>query len=482
MTTPIMLLLLLLSTLVLGGAFVLIRLDAHNRRLQTFTQGLQRRSRRRLASWLMQKATALAHQRAYWEQFKTFAAPVLVSNRAGEIVAGNYAVLEMLGFGSDEELKRHKAGDLYADSREREFQIRGQVSQRGILRNTECRFRRADGTIIHALASIRTMESPEQGMLFEEVFTDVSELRSALEKARKLESQLLMAQKLEAIGQLAAGIAHEINTPIQFVGDNTHFLRDCFNELSGVIKDCRKVVQAAVGPSSATSELLRALTAIEESAHLERLLREIPQALAETFDGIERVTETVRAMKEFAHPDDGEMAPADINQAVQTTLVVARNEYKHIADIVTDFGDLPEVLCRKGEINKLVLNLVVNAAHAMEQPNQKKRGTITIATREAGDNVQITIADSGCGIPAAIIGRIFDPFFTTKPLGKGTGQGLAIAKTIVTGHGGRIEVASTPGKGSQFTITLPIRRDRILTLSDPDRAVNSPYLSTGTAS
>ena len=400
----------------------------------------------------------------YWEHFRMLSSPVMMTTPAGEIVWANGALLAMLGYAEEAEIKELRASQLYTDPRERENRVRPVMHQNGSLHNVELRFKRKDGTSITVLASLRTVESAEHGTLFEGVFTDVSELRAALEKTRQLEAQLLLAQKLEAIGQLASGIAHEINTPIQFIGDNTHFLRDGFTDLSAILTEHRQAILTCL-ERNAPQDIPAALDEIDAKSHLTRLMVEIPQALTETFDGIERVAETVRAMKEFAHPDDGELAAVDINQSIQTTLVVARNEYKHIADIVTDFGDLPEVYCRKGEINKVVLNLVVNAAHAMDGAGNgrggksTKRGTISLTTRQAGEDVVITIADTGCGIPPAVLSRIFDPFFTTKPLGKGTGQGLAIAKSIIRDHGGRIEVASTVGTGTTFTITLPTRRE-----------------------
>jgi PAS domain S-box-containing protein len=441
-------------------------------RLRQHIRNSQHRYRIQLRARLANATAGDARQKSYWEQFRSLTAPLLVSTPAGDIVAANTAFVEMLGYTTEAEIKQLGAAQLYTDPRERESRVRPLLLQNGSLRNVEFRFKRKDGTSITVLTSLRSVESPEQGTLFEGVFTDVTELRNALEKTRQLESQLLMAQKLEAIGQLASGIAHEINTPIQFVGDNTHFLRDAFTDLSAILTEHRAAIQAGVD-RSAPQEILPALDAIDTKGHLARLMLEIPQALTETFDGIERVAETVRAMKEFAHPDDGEMAAVDINQTIQTTLVVARNEYKHIADIVTDFGDLPEVYCRKGEINKVVLNLVVNAAHAMDGAGNGrggksgKRGTITLTTREAGEDVVITVADTGCGIPPAVLTRIFDPFFTTKPLGKGTGQGLAIARSIIRDHGGRLEVASTVGKGTAFTITLPNRHNARTEGSEP---------------
>jgi signal transduction histidine kinase len=188
------------------------------------------------------------------------------------------------------------------------------------------------------------------------------------------------------------------------------------------------------------------------------LLKDVTDAFEGSFEGIERVTETVRAMKEFAHPGDAEKSATDLNDAIRTTLIVARNEYKHVADIDTQFGEIPSIDCRRAEINKVLLNLIVNAAHAIESAasNRPGKGTITLTTASDATHVVVTIADTGCGIPRAVISRIFDPFFTTKPVGKGTGQGLAIARSIVDNHNGRLEVESTVGVGTTFIIRLPL--------------------------
>ena len=188
------------------------------------------------------------------------------------------------------------------------------------------------------------------------------------------------------------------------------------------------------------------------------LRKEIPRAFERTKDGVERVAAIVRAMKEFAHPDSAEQNPADLNRALETTLLVAHNEYKYHAQIERRLGELPDVICNVGELNQVFLNLIVNAAHTInESGKDAQTGRITITTAAVGEHVQISVIDNGCGIPAENLDKIFDPFFTTKPVGRGTGQGLAIARAIVVEkHAGRIDVHSEVGRGTRFVLQIPI--------------------------
>jgi signal transduction histidine kinase len=213
-----------------------------------------------------------------------------------------------------------------------------------------------------------------------------------------------------------------------------------------------------VAAGEPTSEILEHIAAVEAKADLGFLSAEMPKAFERTLDGVERVAGIVRAMKEFAHPDTNEQGPADINHALETTLIVSRNEYKYLAEIETDFQPLPEVTCNIGELNQVFLNLIVNAAHAIQASGKDiGQGRIRIATATAGSSVSITIADNGCGIPRENIDKVFDPFFTTKEVGKGTGQGLAITRSIVIEkHAGKIDLDSTIGVGTRFVIELPI--------------------------
>jgi len=273
------------------------------------------------------------------------------------------------------------------------------------------------------------------------------------------EIQRQQGQKMESIGQLAAGVAHEINTPIQFIGDNLRFLGDTFGDLSAVLTAHGRLLESARNGVPA-ADLIAAADAAAKKADVAYLAEEIPKAITQSLEGVTRVTEIVRAMKEFSHPDQGEKKSIDLNKAITTTLIVARNEYKYVADLVTEFAsDLPMVPCIVGEFNQVVLNLVVNAAHAIGDVVAKTggKGTITISTRRDDDHVEVRIRDSGTGIPESARGKIFDPFFTTKGVGKGTGQGLYIGHTVVVKkHGGTLTFETEIGKGTTFIIRLPL--------------------------
>jgi PAS domain S-box-containing protein len=281
----------------------------------------------------------------------------------------------------------------------------------------------------------------------------------------ELEAQLRQAQKLEAVGSLAAGIAHEINTPIQFVGDNIRFLADSFSGLMNVLehhRECREKMAPMLGER----EELQQLRDLDKQVDVDYLKTEIPLAVEQSLEGVSRVSSIVRAMKDFSHIDEREMVLADINQMLDTTLTVARNELKYVADVAKDFAsDLPTVECFRNDLNQVFLNLFINAAHAIGDvvsAEGQGRGTITVATRRDGDEVVISISDTGGGIPEGIRDRIFDHFFTTKEVGKGTGQGLSIARSIVVEkHKGMITFDSEIGKGTTFYIRLPIIRKEV---------------------
>lgn len=308
--------------------------------------------------------------------------------------------------------------------------------------------------------SLRGPGDEEVPVLFHPSVTADEESRSIicvfvdLRERRELEMQLRHAQKLESVGQLAAGVAHEINTPIQFVGDSLQFLEEAFSD---VVTYLGVVAQAVSGLDEAAQEGLRDA---EEEADLDFVREEVPKAVQRAVEGVDRVATIVKAMKGFSHPDSNEPAAADLNQAIEQTLVVANSEYKYVADVEMDLGELPPVVCRLGDVNQVLLNLIVNAAHAIEaareDPNQ--RGKIILRTRTEGDSAVVEVTDDGTGIPPHVVEKIFDPFFTTKEVGKGTGQGLAIARNIIVDrHGGALDVETRPGDGSTFIIRLPVR-------------------------
>jgi PAS domain S-box-containing protein len=279
---------------------------------------------------------------------------------------------------------------------------------------------------------------------------------------RHLEALLRHAQKMESIGQLAAGIAHEINTPTQYIGDNNRFLRDAFANLSSVVLQLTQRLSDVVpGDEDASSSLLPEGVTQSE---IDYLLAEIPQAIEQSLEGIQRVADIVGAMKEFAHPGVPEKTAIDLNRAIQSTITVARNEWKYVADLATELAPgLPLVVCVPGEINQVVLNLIVNAAHAIGDMIERgtfKKGAITVGTRHDGDWVEIRVADNGTGIPPHVRANIFDPFFSTKAVGKGTGQGLAISHSVVKEkHGGSINFETELGVGTTFIVRLPISPD-----------------------
>lgn len=277
-----------------------------------------------------------------------------------------------------------------------------------------------------------------------------------------LNELLAQAQKLESIGELAAGIAHEINTPIQYVGDNTRFVRDAWTDIAEVLIASQAFVETTKAGSD-TTLAIKYLEQTIQNADAEYLLEEVPSAVQQTLEGIDRVTNIVRAMKEFAHPGNSEMTLIDLGKAIENTAMVARNEWKYVAELVTVLApDLPLVPCLPGEINQVLLNMIVNAAHAIAEAfgeTSELQGKITVSTGVDSGHAEIRISDNGKGIAPQHLDKIFNPFFTTKAAGKGTGQGLAIARTVVVEkHSGQIDVESEVGVGTTFIIRLPLEQ------------------------
>lgn len=268
-----------------------------------------------------------------------------------------------------------------------------------------------------------------------------AELQSKLDELQRMEAELRLAQRLEAIGQLAAGVAHEINTPAQFVTDNLAFLAESWQELSALL--------TAAGGNG--------------NDDVDYLLEEMPKAIEQSREGMDRVATIVRAMKHFSHPGSDSLKPTRINDALQSTITVSRNEWKYVADMDLDLDpELPDVYCNPGELNQVFLNLLVNATHAIQERLKKEggeMGRIRISTRVVDGAVEVAIGDTGCGIPKAIQGRVYDPFFTTKEVGKGTGQGLSMAhNVIVKRHKGSLRFESEEGQGTTFFIRLAVGR------------------------
>jgi PAS domain S-box-containing protein len=303
----------------------------------------------------------------------------------------------------------------------------------------------------------------ERGELIELIGfgNDITERKHAEGARAAMELQLRHAQKLESIGHLAAGIAHEINTPTQYVGDNLRFLETGFQDLAQLFGRYDRLLAAAKS-NTVSAELIEQTEETLESSNFGFLKTEIPKAIRQSLDGVERIARIVGAMKDFSHPGTGQKTLINLNRAIENTLVMAGNELKHVAAVEKDFDpDLPEVPCLPGEFNQVILNIVVNAAQAISEIAEsggKKMGLIKLSTRVNGEWVEIRIRDTGPGIPEKIRDKIFDPFFTTKPVGKGTGQGLAICHAVVTEqHQGQLSFESEVGRGTEFLIRLPLQ-------------------------
>jgi len=340
---------------------------------------------------------------------------------------------------------------FYVDPKSRD-QLISLLRKSGVLQNFECEVYCKDGTKIWLAISAVEIHENDVVVRYEGMCEDITE-------RNLLRDQLLQAQKLESVGQLAAGIAHEINTPTQYIGDNTRFLKDAFKDLKSLLASYERLMSAAKN-NTLSSKTVAEIEATIKSTDSEYLLEEIPRAIEQTLEGVTRVATLVSAMKEFSHPDTKEKVPLDLNRSINSTITVARNEWKYVSDLETDFDStLPMISCLPGEFNQVILNLIVNASHAIAEATKNGgpvKGKITVQTRNRAEWAEIRIQDTGTGIPEKVRARIFDPFFTTKEIGKGTGQGLAIARSVVVDkHGGSIHFETEEGKGTTFVVRLP---------------------------
>ena len=375
---------------------------------------------------------------------------IAVVDGNGRRVYNNPSYQRILGY-TPEELKGTVGFEqIHPDDRERVVRGAAEALRTGEGKVLEYRMRRRDGSYV-------TLES--HSSFIRDAAGDVENLVISARDVgpRRAAEQM---QKLEAIGQLAAGIAHEINTPVQYVSDNISFLRKAWDQVAPAIVFCSGLdAQFKAGCEDARHLFDESGIAVRDLGWLQV---EVPKALAQSLEGTQRISRIVGAMRRFSHSTSGEKSPVDINDAMETTLTVARNEVKHVADVETFYqADLPQVVCCSGEINQVLLNLIVNAAHAIDESRrnqQRDRGRLVIRTMAVEEDVQIEIQDDGVGIPDNIRPRIFEPFFTTKEVGRGTGQGLAICHDIVVRkHGGKLWFDTEVGRGTTFFIRLPIK-------------------------
>lgn len=311
-------------------------------------------------------------------------------------------------------------------------------------------FTEVDQAIVESLAAAAAI-AISNARLFEDLQRQHAETREAIEELQATQQKLVQAQKLEAIGSMASGIAHEINTPIQYVSDNLQFLQEAMEGYQEIVDKAGSLLDQ-LGDSGATDQM----AAAKDQVDYDFLVEEAPAAIAQALEGANRVAGIVRAMKDFAHPADSDKTAVDVNHAIKTTLEVSRGEWKHAAEVVLDLDDtVPTIEALRGPLNQTLLILIVNAAQAVAETNNGQKGQIRIATSHNSQEVEVRISDSGPGIPADVLERIFDPFFTTKEVGEGSGQGLAIARTcIVDQHGGKIFV-DTAAADTTFVLLIP---------------------------
>ncbi len=312
--------------------------------------------------------------------------------------------------------------------------------------------KRKDGSIFPIHLAVSEVKF-SQRRIFTGVLHDLTE-------RKQLERELSQAQKLESIGQLSAGVAHEINTPMQYIGDNLEFLDECMNNLLEVVDTYQQRLEDKA-TAQPWEHRIQELSDVKKRCKFDSIREQVPQAIQESLEGVERVIHIVRAMKQFSHPGSSKKVLSNINDAIRNTATITKNRWKYVAELELELDpDLTEAMVLTAALNQVLLNLMVNASDAIaekqgEQGNQK--GMITVRTRNDSDSVVIEVEDTGCGIPDEIVDRVFDPFFTTKDVGKGTGQGLAISRdVIVNKHNGTLEVLSTPGEGTTFIVRLPI--------------------------
>jgi PAS domain S-box-containing protein len=376
---------------------------------------------------------------------------VLMYDEGGQINFCNARAVQLLGYPPQELLGANVR--TLVQSEQAEMERRAKTGER-----QEFKMARKDGEQIPV--SIFREKLEIEGSLAELcIFHDLTERKRIERERQELEIQLRQAQKLESIGQLAAGIAHEINTPTQYIGDNTRFLKEAFTSVVQLLKQYQEAVKEAES-GGVRGELLEKIAQAKEEQDLDFLLQEIPSAIDQSLEGIERVAKIVRAMKDFSHPNNAEKTAIDINHAIESTVTVTRNEWKYVANLETELDrNLPAVPCLPGEVNQVILNLIVNAAHAIGDAvrGTEEKGLIRVTTTRVGEWVEIRVADTGTGIPEQARSRIFEPFFTTKEVGKGTGQGLAITRSVVVDkHGGTITFETEVGKGTTFIVRIPL--------------------------
>jgi PAS domain S-box-containing protein len=378
---------------------------------------------------------------------------ILSKDTAGNVLTWNAGAERIFGYSAEEMIGRNIAVLIPADRLDEEAAIQASFRRGEMTNHLETVRLTKKGNPISVLLTV----SPIRDRF--DVVVGAAQVAWDITEHKLLQRQLAQAQKLESIGQLAAGIAHEINTPIQYVGDNAAFLGEAFRDLMSFVERYREFAETL---RRSQEPALAALDQMLQEVDVNYLQEQVPKAIGELSEGVEQVARIVRTMKSFSHPGSVEKVPQDINRAIENTILVSKNEWKYVADLTTDFDlELPLVPCLAGEFNQVVLNLIVNAAHAIADVTKPTggKGAIRISTRRRGSWAEVRVSDTGTGIPEAIRLNVFDPFFTTKEVGRGTGQGLSIAHAvIVQKHQGTLRFETQVGAGTTFILQLPVGR------------------------
>ncbi|MEJ2692602.1 MAG: ATP-binding protein [Candidatus Thiodiazotropha sp.] len=389
----------------------------------------------------------------------------VVVDREGVVTFVNPESEWILGWDTAEMLGQKWIGRVTPESNAEGVSVQSALMQTlsdGIIRREEgeC-FLHKDGLLIPVAYSVSAMYEEEEIIGAVLTFNDISERKRAEEERSRMERQLNQTHKMEAVGQLAGGIAHEINTPIQYIGENLRFLQESWGDVNTLLESYQPLQQQAEQVAE-LRPLVEKVKSVSQEVDLDYIKEEAPKCIEQSLAGTEQVARIVLAMKEFAHPGAHQMALADLNKIIQNSVAVSKNEWKYVADteLLLD-PDLPNVECLGGEISQVLLNLIVNAAHTIEDAQREGKGKITISTLLRNGRVEVSVTDTGTGIPKALRESIFNPFFTTKDVGQGTGQGLAIAQDIVVHkHRGQLFFETEEGQGTTFTMQLPLTQSK----------------------
>ncbi len=380
-----------------------------------------------------------------------------VQDENGILTFVNDSFCRMIGY-SKEDLIGYPVQMLHDEKSRNRFNEKITQRRKGVSETYEIEYKSKEGNIIPTIVSAQPIFSADgqyKGSFA--VITDTSEIKQAENERRAIESQLLQSDKLASIGQLAAGIAHEINNPTGFVSSNLSTLSDYMKDIHGLIVEYRRLITALGGDkdhgeSSHYSGFIERIKALEKESDINFILNDISHLIAESYEGTDKIKKIIQDLKDFAHPGEDKLKYADINKNLDSTLNVVWNELKYKAKVIKDYGDLPDVKCYPQQLNQVFANLLVNAAQAIE-----RQGEIKIITHSVNEHVEVFISDTGSGIPPENLPKIFDPFYTTKEVGKGTGLGLNVSYNIIKKHGGTIDVESTVGAGTTFKICIPVK-------------------------